>query len=161
MATIGHFLNGIAAVIWNEDTDRYLLLRRAEHRDFGAGAWESVTGRVDQGEDYETALQREVREELGGIVQIEFMIGTTHFYRGPEQPEYELLGVIYGCTLENPHEIAHGDEHSEMRWVTLEEARTLLPERHWLHKVLPRAERLRRLLPTELRLAFQAEGFEI
>lgn len=158
---IGHFLGGIAAVIWDEETERYLLLRRAAERDFAAGAWEVVTGRVDQGEDYETALRREVSEEIGGEVQIEFLIGTTHFYRGAATPENELLGVIYGCTLKNPAEIRFGGEHSEMHWLTLEQALTLLPEKHWLRTVLPRAERLRRLLPEELRRAFRQEGFEI
>jgi len=158
---IGHFLGGVAAVIWDEQTDRYLLLRRAASRDFAAGAWEAVTGRVEQGEDYETALRREVREEIGGEVQIEFLIGTTHFFRGAATPENELLGVIYGCTLKNAGQIHFGAEHSEMHWIALDEAFRLLPEGHWLRPVLRRLELLRRLTPDELRTDFRQEGFEI
>jgi len=56
--TIGRFLGGVGALIWNEQDGCYLLLRRAGHRDFAAGAWECVTGRVDQGESFEQAVKR-------------------------------------------------------------------------------------------------------
>ena len=63
--TIGRFLGGIGALIWDADEDRYLILKRSAQKDFAACAWECVTGRVDQGESFEDALHREVREELG------------------------------------------------------------------------------------------------
>ena len=158
---VGHFLGGIGALIWDPNAGKYLLLRRADHRDFKGGSWECVTGRVDQGESYEQALHREVREEIGSVVQIEFLIATTHFYRGEQQPENELLGVIYSCIIQNPEQAYFGAEHSEQRWVTAEEAIAFLPERHWLHNVILRAERLRALVPAELRQAFIQEGFEL
>ena len=159
--SIGRFLCGIAALVWDPSNDKYLLLRRAEHRDFGQGAWECVTGRVDQGESFEQALHREVREEIGGVVQIEFIIAGTHFYRGAAQPENELLGLIYGCTIKNPGELVFSDEHSEQRWVTAEQANSLLPPDHWLIEAIHRAEMLRRHLSPELRLFFLKSGFEI
>ncbi|MEW5869767.1 MAG: NUDIX domain-containing protein [Chloroflexota bacterium] len=158
---IGHFLAGIAAVIWDTHTGRYLLLRRAAHRDYGQGAWESVTGRVDQGESFEQAVHREVREEIAAEVQIEFIIATTHFYRGEEKPENELLGLIYGCTIKDAQAVTMGDEHSEMRWVTVEEALAFLPQSHWLRNVIQRAELLKAHLPAELRHVFRQEGFNI
>ena len=158
---IGHFLAGIAAVIWDAHTGRYLLLRRAAHRDYGQGAWESVTGRVDQGESFEQALHREVREEIAAEVQIEFIIATTHFYRGEEKPENELLGLIYGCTIKDAQAVKMGDEHSEMRWVSVEEALAFLPQSHWLRNVIQRAELLKAHLPAELRQVFRKEGFNI
>jgi 8-oxo-dGTP diphosphatase len=158
---VGHFLGGIGALIWDPATNRYLLLRRADHRDFKGGAWECVTGRVDQGESYEQALHREVGEEIGATVQIEFLVATTHFYRGQPLPENELLGVIYSCVIEKP-EMAHfGAEHSTQRWTTAEEAMDFLPEGHWLRKVICRAERLRALVPAELHQEFLKEGFEL
>ena len=159
--TIGHFLGGIAALIWDPATDKYLLLRRSAERDFQAGSWECVTGRVDQGESYEQALQREVFEEIGAQAQIEFLIATTHFFRGEPIPVNELLGVIYGCTLAAPSAIRLGSEHSECRWLSRGEIDVLLPESHWLRKVIPKAERLRALLSEELRTEFRQEGFEL
>jgi ADP-ribose pyrophosphatase YjhB (NUDIX family) len=154
-------LGGIGALIWDPATRRYLLLRRADHRDFKGGDWECVTGRVDQGESYEQALQREVREETGATVQIEFLVATTHFHRGDPRPENELLGVIYSCLIQNPEQAHFEAEHSAQRWVTAEEALAFLPEEHWLRKVILRAERLRSLVPAELRQAFLSEGFEL
>ena len=158
---IGRFLGGIAALIWDPETDRYLFLRRNAQRDFKAGTWDCVSGRVDQGESFEEALRREVGEEIGAEVQIEFMIATTHFYRGEKLPENELLGVIYGCTLRRPYQIRLGEEHSEMRWVTAAEADMLLDEYDWLRIIVHKAERLKSLLPVTLRTHFRREGFEI
>jgi len=158
--TVGHFLGGVGALIWDPATDKYLLLRRADHRDFQGGMWECLTGRVDQGESYTQALHREVREEIGADVQIEFIIATTHFFRGEEKPENELLGVIYGCTIQDPAEAKFGEEHSEQRWVTVEEADEFLPTGHWLKNVLHRGEKMRALFPVELRQEFHRYGFE-
>ena len=158
---IGRFLCGIAALIWDPATDKYLLLRRAESKDFGARLWECPTGRVDQGESFTDAVHREVREEIGAEVRIEFIIGTTHFYRGHEIPENELNGVIFGCSLASSGQVAFGEEHSEMGWLTAEQAYALLPESHWLQDVIHRAENLRRLLPQELRDEFRLKGLEI
>jgi 8-oxo-dGTP diphosphatase len=159
--SIGHFLGGIGALIWNPSDRKYLVLRRAAQRDFKGGSWECVTGRVDQGESFEQALHREVREEINGVVQIDFIIGTTHFYRGAETPENELLGIIYGCTLLDPHGLQFSDEHSEQRWVTAEEALRMLPGGHWLRTVIERAEMLRQALPEELLRFYRKHGFEI
>ena len=158
---VGRFLSGIAALIWDPATDKYLLLQRAADKDYASGAWECVTGRVDQGEDFEAALHREVLEEIGAEVQIEFIIATTHFYRGEARPENELLGVLYGCTLKDPREISHGSEHSQARWFTADEAGEFLPDGYWLRNIIQRAERMKAHLPGELREVYRREGFNI
>lgn len=162
---IGRFYAGIAAVIYSPNTNQYLLLRRSEHKDFAPGAWECVTGRVDQGEGFEDALRREVREELGVRVQVEYILGTTHFHRGALIPENELVGVIYLCTLTEPASIQMSAEHSEYCWVSAPEAMALLtaadPTTQWARRVIQRAEAIRVLLPGEL-IKFQgASGFEM
>lgn len=157
----GHFIAGIAALIWNPANDKYLLLRRAESKDFGAGSWECVTGRVDQGESFTDAFLREVAEEVGGVAQIEFFIGATHFYRGTAVPENELLGVVCGCTLADPDAIVISGEHSEWRWLTAEEIARFLPSTHWLQTVVARAEFLRAHLPEPVRAEFRQRGLEI
>jgi 8-oxo-dGTP diphosphatase len=158
---VGHFLGGIGALVWDPVSHKYLLMRRADNRDFKGGAWECVTGRVAQGESFEQALHREVQEEIGARVQIEFLIATTHFYRGEPQPKNELLGVIYSCIIQNPEQAHFEAEHSAQRWVTIEEALAFLPDGHWLRNVIVRAERLRLLVPTNLRQEFLKEGFEL
>ncbi len=159
--SIGRFLGGVAALIWNEQNGQYLLLRRAEQRDFAAGSWECVTGRVDQGESFEQAVKREVREEISAEIQIEFIIATAHFFRGSEIEENELLSVIFGCTLADPFSIQLSLEHSEMIWVSAEEAYRILPDDYWLNRCIRRAEFMKEHLPPALRLEYRQSGFEI
>lgn len=159
--TIGKFLGGIGALIWDAQSEKYLLLQRASERDFKAGAWECVTGRVDQGESFEQALHREVMEEIGAEVWIDFILATSHFFRGQMTAENELLSVIYGCTIKEPSRVKIGAEHSDMCWVTSREALEFLEQGHWLRGVILRAEKLRSYLPSELSTEFRQNGFEI
>lgn len=155
---IGHFIAGIAALVRDPVSSRYLILRRSAEKDFEAGAWECVTGRVDQGESFEGALHREVLEELRVQITIDFIAGTTHFYRGDPVPENELLGVLYCCTLDDPSAIQMDAEHNEQRWITPQEARDLFPSDYWLGKLIQRAEMIRKLGTSEL-LAYYREIF--
>jgi len=148
--SIGRFYAMIGALVRDSHSGKYLILRRSTEKDVGAGAWECVTGRVDQGEGFPEALQREVREELGVKVQVDFFLRTDHFYRGDPVPENEMVGVLYCCSLDSPEAIQLSWEHTEARWVTLEEATGMLSERHWLVKLIQRAERLRALIPPQL-----------
>jgi 8-oxo-dGTP diphosphatase len=163
--TIGRFYAGIAALIWSPETERYLLLRRSEHKDFARGAWECVTGRVDQGESFEDALQREVHEELGVKVQLEYMLGTTHFYRGDPKPENELVGVIYLCSLPDPSSIRISSEHSEYRWLYADQALQLLTASdlttQWAKRIIQRAEAIRPMLSQNLVEFQRNSGFEL
>ena len=158
--TIGRFQCGVAALLYHAPTQTYLLLRRSHKRDFGSNDWEGVTGRVDQGESFEQAVYREVREEVGLDIQIDFIIGTTHFYRGQPTPENELLGVKYACSVSSRDGLLISDEHDEVRWLTVSEIYALIPSDHWLYQTVQRAEMLREALPESL-IAFQRQaGFE-
>lgn len=159
--SVGRFLGGIAALIWDPTNDKYLLLRRSAAKDVGAGHWECVTGRVDQGEGFEDALRREVREELGIAVQIEFLLGTTHFYRGAPDPENELVGVVYACSISDPAAIRLSSEHDARRWLSAPDLHAFLPDAHWLRPFVTRAEQMRQHTPPALRQIFRRDGFEI
>jgi 8-oxo-dGTP diphosphatase len=163
--SIGRFHAGIAALIWSPQIEQYLLLRRSEDKDYARGAWECVTGRVDQGEGFEDALHREVHEELGVDVQIEHILGTTHFYRGLSTPEHELVGVVYLCTLADPATIRISAEHSEYRWLSPAQAIDLLSatdqSTRWALRVIRRAEIIRPMLPVNLVKFQRKTGFEL
>jgi 8-oxo-dGTP pyrophosphatase MutT (NUDIX family) len=162
---IGRFYAGVGALLWSPADDKYLLLKRADDKDFAGGAWECVTGRVDQGEGFEAAVHREVYEELGVEVQLEFIVGTTHFYRGEERPEYELVGVFYCGSIADPAAIQVSPEHSEYRWVTPDEAYELFaslgPGNQWIQRLIERAEAIKALLPPELLALYREHGFEL
>lgn len=162
---IGRFLGGVAAVIRDPGDGRYLLLQRAADKDYAPGVWEPVTGRVEQGESFEQALYREVDEEIGVRVRAEFILGTTHFHRGAPDPETELLGVVYACTLPQPQAVRLGPEHQALRWVTPAEAEALLEGEaaasRWCRRLLARAEVLQRLVPEALRAEGRRAGWEL
>lgn len=162
---IGRFLGGIGVLVWDPTSDMYLLLKRSEQKDFAAGLWECVTGRVDQGEGFEDAARREVFEELQVEVQLLHILGTTHFYRGVERPENELIGVVFLGLIDLVHDIDISHEHSEYRWVSAQGALELLRSSEgsesWLAKVIERAERLRTYLPEELLKLNERTGFEL
>ena len=149
------------ALVRELENGRYLLLQRASSKDVGAGSWECVTGRVDQGEGFEDALYREVTEEIGVRPEIEFLLGTTHFFRGPASPETELLGIAYACTIPAASDIQLSAEHDAHHWLTATELAAFLPEKHWLLPVVARAEQMRQVLPAELRDYFAGRPFDL
>lgn len=163
--SVGRFIAGIGALIWNPVADTYLILRRAATKDFGAGNWECVTGRLEQGEGFQDALFREVQEEIGVPPQIAFILGTSHFHRGDPTPDNELVGVLYCCTVDDPTAIRLCEEHDALRWVTAEEAEELFqedarPSHQWLLDVIQRAQFTRNHLPPDLRSFYRYRGFE-
>lgn len=159
--SIGRFFAMVGALLWCPSEGKYLVLKRSDDKDFASGAWECTTGRVDQGEGFTQAVRREVREELGVDVQIDFVVGTAHFYRGEARPENEIVGVQYCCSLEDPGAIKLSWEHAAYRWLTAAEANEMFPPGHWLGKVIRQAEAIRALMPAELLAHYRAAGFEL
>jgi 8-oxo-dGTP diphosphatase len=160
----GRFIAGIATVIRSPANQQYLLLQRSKLTTVRPEIWECVTGRVDQGESFDDALQREVHEELGVIVQVEHILGTAHYYRGAPIPENELIGVVYLCTLDHTIPIHLSEEHSEYRWLPIHQAINLLSapdsSTQWTRCVIQHADQIYPMLPPEL-IRFQRKtGFE-
>jgi len=156
--SIGRFYAMIGGLIRDTHSGKYLVLRRSAEKDVGAGEWECITGRVDQGEGFPEALRREVLEELGVQIQPDFILKTSHFYRGAPIPENEMVGLLVACSLESPEAIQISWEHSEARWVTRDEAVELLPADHWLVGLIQRDERMRALIPESLLAYYQQAG---
>ena len=157
---VGRFIAMVGMLVWQRTEGRYLLLRRSPTKDFAPGQWESGSGRLEQGEGFIDALHRESREELGLNVRIECLLGTAHFYRGEPALENEMVGVIFGCSVADASDLTLSDEHSELRWVTVEEAVGFLPFDHWLIALILRAEAFRKLMPVELRRLHWEGGLE-
>jgi 8-oxo-dGTP diphosphatase len=156
MMSIGRFYAGVCALL-RSPSGKYLLLKRSPEKDFGAGGWECVTGRVDQGEGFPEAVRREISEETGlQEIQIDFMVDTMHFYRGAPGAENELVGVSFCCSTDRPDAVQLSAEHAEGHWMTPEEIEAHLPKGHWAIEIVRRAETIRQLAPQEL-LAFYRE----
>ena len=162
--SIGKFLGGVGALIYNPTDNTYLMLQRSSTKDVGAGKWECVTGRVDQGEGFEQAVLREVTEEIGVEIQLDILVGTTHFYRGQAIAENELIGVFYSGRLKNPDSpILISHEHAQFRWMTPQQVRDEFSDKahRWISHLVQRDQVMRQLLPEALITIFHQEGFEI
>jgi len=148
---VGRFLAMAGVLVSRRLDGKYILLQRAYTRDWAPGEWECASGRLEEGEDFIQAARREAFEELGIEVRIECLLGTTHFYRGDTLPENEMIGVLFGCSVDDITGFELSDEHSAYKWVTAEEAQSLFPHPHFMGRLIARAETFQLLMPRELR----------
>jgi 8-oxo-dGTP diphosphatase len=106
---------------------RALALRRAAHRDVGAGIWETVSGRLERGEQPLDALAREIAEETGlEQVSIDPVPIDAYVAMRGEKP---MLVVAYRAVATGG-EPRLSSEHDALRWADVTELRALgMPSR--------------------------------
>lgn len=104
---------------------KYLLLRRREGIDHLSGTWQAVHGGIKPGETAVQAAQREVREETGTIPISFWELDYVEAHYSPGQDVIRLV-PCFAAQLSEDAQIKLGPEHSEHRWVTLDEALQLL-----------------------------------
>ena len=106
----------LAAVI--RRGDRVLLALRPAHKRHG-GLWEFPGGKLEPGEGWKEAAERELREELG--VKVTTVGEPIYRRKDPESP-FEIVFVEVEVEVEvEPRPL----EHDDLRWVTLPAAATL------------------------------------
>jgi 8-oxo-dGTP diphosphatase len=84
----------VAAVVLVDADGRVLLAQRPEGKAM-AGLWEFPGGKVDPGETPETALVRELAEELGIDVTASCLAPFT--FASHSYPDFHLLMPLYVC----------------------------------------------------------------
>ncbi len=141
---------GMAAVI--EKKGKFLVLKRTKERDFEPEAWETVTGRLEKDESPIDGILREVNEETGLKVEVILPLDTGFFYRGGK--EFPMVFIAYYCKyLEG--EVKLTWEHSEYKWISLEEALDLPDLKHF-HQMFENLRNLKEYLPEEFKFDFSA-----
>jgi 8-oxo-dGTP pyrophosphatase MutT (NUDIX family) len=125
MSKVGQFMIGVGAILEHLESGRILVVRR-DGTDFNKGHWEMCYGRIDQHEDVEVALKRELNEELGITkVEIKKLVRVSHFYRGEIAADKEIFVFTFHCQIESD-QVTLSPEHSEHQWVTPQEALQLI-----------------------------------
>ena len=101
-----------------------LLARRAPWKKVAPDLWDAVGGHVEPGESLAEALVREVREEVG-VTPTSFHLLDSIQEKRPELygPSLHHIFVVTSWTGGQPKKL--GDEHSEIRWFTEDEVRSL------------------------------------
>lgn len=125
---VGRFMVAVGGMIELRDTGKILVIKRAEDQDWRGGEWETQYGRIDQFEDTVSGLSREIAEETGlKDVEIKDVLTVWHMFRGSEKAENELIGITYWVRSQS-EEVKLSFEHTQYRWVTPEDALTLITE---------------------------------
>ncbi|WP_017435402.1 NUDIX hydrolase [Saccharococcus caldoxylosilyticus] len=101
---------------------KVLIVQRAKDDEIGGGTWELVGGKVEFGEDLETALVREIKEEVGLDVTVEKILYATTFKTDPTR---QVVILTYLCRSNN-RDVVLSKEHIDYRWSTKEQLRLLL-----------------------------------
>lgn len=113
--TIKPFRLTVKAVIL-DDQQRCLLVRRSAFNRNFVGCWEWPGGKVDDGEDFATALLREAREETSLEVEITELAGATQF----EMPKAQVVLLCMEARITGG-EVKLSEEHDDFAWVSLAE----------------------------------------
>ena len=108
----------VAAVALLNEEGKVLLAKRPPGRPL-AGLWEFPGGKVDPGEDPETALIRELMEELGIEIARADLVPLT--FASHAYPEFHLLMPLYLCKRWEADIAAQ--ENQELLWVKPDELR--------------------------------------
>jgi 8-oxo-dGTP diphosphatase len=95
------------------DSDARVLIARRPAWKAMAGLWEFPGGKVESGERPEQALIRELREELGIVVNEPCLAPFT--FASHAYPEFHLLMPLYVCRKWEGQPWPH--EHQELKWV--------------------------------------------
>lgn len=102
--------------------DKILVAKRALTDKIGAGNWEVIGGKLEFGEDTETCLRREVKEEVNLEIDIEGIIYAKNVVIDEET---QMFLVVYLCNYRDG-EVKLSDEHTDFKWVSKEELREIL-----------------------------------
>lgn len=95
-----------------EREGRVLIAQRPAHKHLPL-QWEFAGGKVEPGESAETAIVREIREELGcEIVVIRQLPSFLHDYK---TVVIEMIPFVTRFTTDSPEPVAH--EHVALAWV--------------------------------------------
>ncbi|MEP6733082.1 MAG: ATPase, T2SS/T4P/T4SS family [bacterium] len=84
------------------------------------GAWETVHGRIEPGEEPEDAAVREVREETGLTIERLYNVTVQPFYL--HRIHTVELAVVFAAFVDPLAPITLGDEHSDYKWLSATEA---------------------------------------
>ncbi len=122
---------GIKALITNERGEVLLLKSGpAEQQHTQVEFWDLPGGRIKAGHDIADTLKREIEEELG-VSGSNIDIGnifdaTISNFKASHGKNLGLMLIVYHCKLKDKQTFQLSDEHSEWKWISIDEAKKLL-----------------------------------
>jgi len=104
----------VRALIFDDD-GKILILKRSTESKTNPGKWELPGGKVDQGEDFDKALVREVYEETGLKISLDNVVGASQ----QNLPLIRAVHIIMAGKIEEG-ELNLSSEHEGYAWEFLE-----------------------------------------
>lgn len=101
----------------------YLMLKRSTGKHY-EHLWQGVAGKIEKGETATQTVIRELEEETGKKLKKLFVADHITSFYDVRKDRIQMV-PIFGIEVENS-EVQLSDEHSEYKWVSFEEALTLL-----------------------------------
>ncbi|MCK4904124.1 MAG: NUDIX domain-containing protein, partial [Candidatus Marinimicrobia bacterium] len=101
----------------------YLMLKRSLGK-YYEYLWQGVAGKIEKGETAWQAVVRELEEETGKKPIKMFVADHIASFYDARKDRIQMV-PIFGIEVENS-EVQLSDEHSEYKWVSFEEALTML-----------------------------------
>lgn len=104
----------VCAMIFNKKVDQVLIGKRCD-----CGLWEFPGGKAEDGETFEEALSRELKEELNiDVKEFSYILSEIKELKNGITIKLHTYAFIL---KENNGTPVKMDEHSELRWIGLEE----------------------------------------
>lgn len=125
--------NIVCGVIYNQE-GLILLGKRPSQKGVYRSQWGIVGGGIDEGEDAETALLREIKEEAGLIdvvisQKIDFLqeiLASKRFSDGTDQLVH--MRTTYYICVTNNDKLCPNDEWEELRWMDKATIKEIIPD---------------------------------
>lgn len=106
----------VKALIFHEG--KLLLVRESKKSETStqANTYGLVGGRVNIGEDYKSALKREVNEETGLEINIDKPIHVDEWQPTLNNEQWQIIGIFFVCSTDN-NKIILSNEHESFLWI--------------------------------------------
>lgn len=114
-----HFKVIVCAIILNDENKIFIARRKKGLR--LEGFWEFPGGKLEHGEELETALKREISEELEIKIEITKLL---HIKPYQYDAENANLVLFYLCKLPDKQKMVLND-HDDAKWCDVDELRDL------------------------------------
>ncbi|HSH55960.1 MAG TPA: NUDIX hydrolase [Candidatus Limnocylindrales bacterium] len=135
MNSEGLFYIGIKALITNRAGEVLLLLAdTAHHRSPTEPYWDIPGGRMQEGQDIQQTLAREIYEEIGlrdfTVVRLLAPVLSKHRIPYEESRTAGLMLLVYEVMLDDSAKITISSEHLRYEWVARAEAKDRLSAKY-------------------------------
>jgi len=97
----------------------FLILKRNKKK---GGFWQTLSGGIKSSQTIEEAIKMEIKEELNLKIKKESLLQTNYTFHYIGTKGYELNEYVFGYKLDNSDKIRLSKEHTEYRFVGLNEA---------------------------------------